>query len=155
MFSTPRRRFWLSALFAGIVMGCATYPPLADVEHQSWSGHVSGMITGPMTLALQIGHTEDRQQPVAGKLEITIENTSGGFGSGKLKSTLTGTIDDGNLDAELKGQAFVSDGSAPIVGTLTGRLSGDSGRGKWLVRTPTVAGNLSGNWTLQRTRTQP
>jgi hypothetical protein len=36
--------------------------------------------------------------------EITIENTSGGLGSGKLQSMLTGTIDDGNLDAEFRGR---------------------------------------------------
>ena len=138
-----------------IVLGCATNPQLTNVQDQQWQGQVTGMITGPMTAALQIGQTEGQTRPVAGKLKITIETTSGGFGMGELNGTLTGTINDGSLDADFKGQAIVSDGQAPIVGRLTGTLSDGSGRGTWHMRTPTDAGNLSGDWTLQRKNAQP
>ena len=154
-FTPSRHRIWLSALLASIVLGCAANTPMPNVQYQTWTGHVTGMITGPMTATLQIAQTDDREGFVAGKVEITVEATSGGFGKGEIKGTLTGTNDDGNLDADFKGQAFVSDGSAPIYGGLTGTLSDDSGRGKWHMRTSTAAGNLAGDWTLHRKDAQP
>ena len=154
-FPPSRHRIWLSALLVSIVLGCAVKPQIANVPHQTWTGHVSGMITGPMTAILQIAQTDEHEGFIAEEVEITVEATSGGFGEGEIKGTLTGTNDDGNLDADFKGQVFVSDGSAPIYGGLTGTLSDDSGRGKWHMRTSTAAGNLSGDWTMHRKNAKP
>lgn len=154
--TNPRwfRRLALAGILVGVVLGCAATPPMAGVEERSWAGRVGGMITGPLTLALRIGQADDagRARPVSGSVMITMEKTAGGYGQGEIKALVRGVIADGVLDADFKGHAFVADGHTSVAGRLEGALGDDAGRGRWTMHTPSEAGNLSGDWVLQRVR---
>jgi hypothetical protein len=133
-----------------ICAGCAATQPNVSTPAHFWAGGVTGMIKGEMTLAFQGDREHEGGSSVSGTLMIKIDDTSGGFGKGNIKGTFEGEIRNGFFDASFRGLAFVSDGQASVAGTLKGTLSDGKGQGNWQMRTPTEAGNLSGDWTLNK-----
>lgn len=133
-----------------ICAGCAATQPNISVPAHLWAGDVAGMIEGEMELAFQGDQENVGVRSVSGTLMIKIDDTSGGFGKGNIKGTFEGKISNGFFNASFRGLAFVSDGQAFVAGTLKGTLSDGKGQGDWQMRTPTEAGNLSGDWTLKK-----
>jgi hypothetical protein len=131
-----------------LASGCATPPTDSSVSYHSWEGDVSGMITGKLNLELKLEQLNKNTKAVSGKILINIKSVSGGWGKGRLNGTLKGEIKDGNLEAAFTGMAHVTEGQAPITGTLTGTLSFSSGQGDLIVNTPSDAGSFSGTWTV-------
>ena len=145
------RKFIFAKLIIALALicaGCAATQPNVPPPAHLWAGDVTEMIKGKMRLGFQ-GHQESEGDgSVSGTLMIKIDDTSGGFGKGNIKGTFEGEISNGLLDASFRGLAFVSDGQASVAGTLRGALSDGKGQGNWRIRTPTEAGELSGEWKL-------
>ena len=129
--------------------GCATTQSESSSRFHSWEGEVSGMITGKLNLKLQIEQVNKNTKAVSGKMSIKIDTVSGGFGDGKVNGTVKGEIKDGNLEATFAGMAYVTEGQAPVSGSIRGTLSFSSGQGDLEVITSTDAGALSADWIVR------
>lgn len=148
--STSIFTYLMGLMLFTFLTGCAATPVSAPLHQETWTGEMTGMITGKVRLSAWQTDEQQGIRTVESKLNLIIESTAGGYGGGTMRGRLKGTIQNGRIEATIFGHAAVTDGYADVRGRFTGRISDHHGAGTWQVSADTYSLYFTGKWEIAK-----
>jgi hypothetical protein len=120
-----------------------------DKDAQIWTGKISGMATGDMTMKSWEINNSTGEHKVRSKISLDITQTSDGH-TGTVQGTLTGSIKNGKFKGKFMGHAMVVQGDSHVSGSFIGNFSEKNGSGSWSLSADRNIVKYTGQWTLKK-----
>ena len=136
-------------LFIALVfVGCAaTQTSVPEgVETESWQLELTEQTQGMLEMTLWRQEIHSGSFKVGGTITGKIEDHLGG--TGNLKLSIDGTIENNILKAKLNGNAKLSEGPSSVTGTIKGTISHSEGLGTY--STKNKLGISAGNYKITK-----